>query len=190
MARRMNLAIALPPPRRSADLRPLALAVRERILNRVRSFSGLDGSSTYVDSQNATAQFERIEIIRSVLKGLPNLEREVLRLYYIAGRTMAEIGKDLNLPEDKVRRIKDAAKRRLRRAFEVRDIGRTTDSPRPVSVISHAIAVFGDERKASHWLGSPLPVLGGRSPAQALAEDGDVSVVDRILTRIEHNIPS
>jgi uncharacterized protein (DUF2384 family) len=125
-----------------------------------------------------------------VLKGLPNLEREVLRLYYLTEQTTAEIGRALNLPEDKVRRIKDSVKRRLRRTFEVRDIGSTTDSERPVSVISHAIAVFGDERKASHWLCSPLPLLGGRSPAQALVEDGDVSVVDRILTRIEHNIPS
>ena len=34
---------------------------------------------------------------------------------------MAEIGRALDLPEDKVRKIKDSAKRRLRRAFEVRD---------------------------------------------------------------------
>jgi uncharacterized protein (DUF2384 family) len=57
------------------------------------------------------------------------------------------------------------------------------------SVIAHAEAVFGDRRRASHWLDTPLRVLSGRSPAQALG-DGDVSAVGRILTRIEHNIPS
>ena len=57
-------------------------------------------------------------------------------------------------------------------------------------MIAHAFAVFGDENKASHWLSTPLQLLGGRSPVQALADGGDISVVDRILTRIEHNIPS
>jgi uncharacterized protein (DUF2384 family) len=57
-------------------------------------------------------------------------------------------------------------------------------------VVAHAVAVFVDKRKASHWLDTPLRLLGGRSPAQVLAEDGDVAAVERILTRIEHNIPS
>lgn len=54
---------------------------------------------------------------------------------------------------------------------------------------AHAVAVFGDEQKASHWLITPLPLLDGQSPARILAQ-GDVDRVDAILTRIEHNIPS
>jgi len=69
-------------------------------------------------------------------------------------------------------------------------MSRQTDRSRQTSVIAHAFAVFGDENKASHWLSTPLQLLGGRSPVQALADGGDISVVDRILTRIEHNIPS
>ncbi|MGH9662531.1 MAG: antitoxin Xre/MbcA/ParS toxin-binding domain-containing protein, partial [Bryobacteraceae bacterium] len=44
-------------------------------------------------------------------------------------------------------------------------------------------------QKASHWLKTPLPILGNRSPVQILAREGNVEAVDQILTRIEHNIP-
>ena len=61
---------------------------------------------------------------------------------------------------------------------------------RMLPVVAHAVAVFGDEHKASHWLSTPLAVLGDRSPSHVLATPDGVEVVDRILTRIEHNIPS
>ena len=56
-------------------------------------------------------------------------------------------------------------------------------------IVAHAVAVFGDEQKASHWLATPLALLDNRSPAQILAR-GEVDAVDQILTRIEYNIPS
>ncbi len=34
---------------------------------------------------------------------------------------------------------------------------------RIVSVVAHAVAVFGDEYKASHWLSTPLALLGNRA---------------------------
>lgn len=58
-----------------------------------------------------------------------------------------------------------------------------------VPVVAHAVGVFGDETKASHWLQAPLPILENRSPAEIM-QNGDYSRVDQILTRIEHNIPS
>lgn len=61
---------------------------------------------------------------------------------------------------------------------------------RLVPLVAHAVAVFGDEKKASHWLTTPLPLLENRSPAQVLEADGDFDRIDRILTRIEYNIPS
>jgi len=60
---------------------------------------------------------------------------------------------------------------------------------RLVPVIAHAVAVFGDEQKAIHWLSTPLPLLGNRAPADLLATDEGIEVVERTLTRIEHNIP-
>jgi putative toxin-antitoxin system antitoxin component (TIGR02293 family) len=57
-------------------------------------------------------------------------------------------------------------------------------------VIAHAVAVFGDERKATHWLSTPLAILGNRAPTELLASSEGIALVERTLTRIEHNIPS
>lgn len=59
-----------------------------------------------------------------------------------------------------------------------------------VPVIAHAVAVFGDERKATHWLSTPLVILGDRAPTELLASSEGIALVERTLTRIEHNIPS
>jgi putative toxin-antitoxin system antitoxin component (TIGR02293 family) len=57
-------------------------------------------------------------------------------------------------------------------------------------VIAHAVAVFGDEQKATHWLSTPLALLGNRTPAELLASNEGLVLVEQTLTRIEHNIPS
>jgi putative toxin-antitoxin system antitoxin component (TIGR02293 family) len=57
-------------------------------------------------------------------------------------------------------------------------------------VIAHAIAVFGDEQKATHWLSTPLAILENRTPTELLASEEGIEIVERTLTRIEHNIPS
>ena len=61
---------------------------------------------------------------------------------------------------------------------------------RLVPVIAHAVAVFGDEQKATHWLSTPLAILGNRAPSELLASEEGIERVERTLTRIEHNIPS
>jgi putative toxin-antitoxin system antitoxin component (TIGR02293 family) len=64
------------------------------------------------------------------------------------------------------------------------------DMERVLPVIAHAIAVFGDKEKAFHWLATPLPLLGDDSPSQLLEGQKGIELVEQILTRIEHNIPS
>ena len=59
-----------------------------------------------------------------------------------------------------------------------------------VPLIAHAVAVFGDEHKASHWLSTPLAVLDGRTPSELLETDEGGALVEQVLIRIEHNIPS
>jgi putative toxin-antitoxin system antitoxin component (TIGR02293 family) len=59
-----------------------------------------------------------------------------------------------------------------------------------VPVIAHAVAVFGDEQKATHWLSTPLASLGDRTPTELLTSSDGIATVERALTRIEHNIPS
>jgi putative toxin-antitoxin system antitoxin component (TIGR02293 family) len=59
-----------------------------------------------------------------------------------------------------------------------------------VPVIAHAVAVFGDEQKATHWLSTPLATLENHTPTGLLSSDEGIDLVERTLTRIEHNIPS
>ena len=59
-----------------------------------------------------------------------------------------------------------------------------------VPVIAHAVAVFGDEQKATHWLSTPLGIFGNRTPAELMVSAEGIALVERTLTRIEHNIPS
>jgi putative toxin-antitoxin system antitoxin component (TIGR02293 family) len=59
---------------------------------------------------------------------------------------------------------------------------------RIVPVVAHAVAVFGDEQKASHWLATPLPLFEGRAPSDLLDTDEGLELVEQTLIRIEHNV--
>jgi putative toxin-antitoxin system antitoxin component (TIGR02293 family) len=59
---------------------------------------------------------------------------------------------------------------------------------RIVPVIAHAVAVFGDEHKASHWLSTPLQYFGGRAPSELLETEEGTRLVEQTLSRIEHNV--
>jgi putative toxin-antitoxin system antitoxin component (TIGR02293 family) len=61
---------------------------------------------------------------------------------------------------------------------------------RIVPVVAHAVVVFGDEHKASHWLSTPLALFEQRTPSELLETDEGLAMVEQTLTRIEHNIPS
>jgi putative toxin-antitoxin system antitoxin component (TIGR02293 family) len=57
-----------------------------------------------------------------------------------------------------------------------------------VPVVAHAVAIFGDEPKASHWLATPLPLFGGRAPSDLLETDEGLALAKQTLIRIEHNV--
>ena len=59
---------------------------------------------------------------------------------------------------------------------------------RLVPVIAHAVAVFGDEHKASHWLATPHAIFENRAPSELLGTEEGIGKVEEILTRIEHNV--
>jgi len=56
-------------------------------------------------------------------------------------------------------------------------------------VIAHAVAMFGDEEKAAHWLSTPLAVLEDRAPAELFDSEEGIGLVERTLIRIELKIP-
>ena len=188
MSRQANLALEPPTGHHSVAMRTLALAVRKQILQELLDRTPLTKPATRSGGRESATQLYG-ELVSSIVGGLPKIELEVLRLFYLGGKTPEEIGQSLRLSEKRVRGIKDSFRRKVLGAIQAKKTNRASGLQQN-SVMAHAVAVFGDERKASHWLGTPLRLLGGRSPVQAIAEDGDVSVVDRILTRIEHNIPS
>jgi uncharacterized protein (DUF2384 family) len=49
--------------------------------------------------------------------------------------------------------------------------------------------VFGNHAKAAGWLQSAHPALSGETPLQVL-DKGRFEIVDDLLSRIEHGIPS
>lgn len=147
---------------------------------------------------------ERKELMEIVLRTLSTRDREVLTRFYLELQRPERICREMGITEAQLRLIKTRAKSRF--AALVRDPPPPKRGPgkavpteatrrnaiqleRVIPIVAHAVAVFGDEQKASHWLDAPLALLGNRSPVEVLS-GGDIQAVDTILTRIEHNIPS
>ena len=57
------------------------------------------------------------------------------------------------------------------------------------SIIKHALETFGEKWKAQEWLATDHPLLGGRTPYEAIS-GGDSDLVETILTRIDHGVYS
>jgi uncharacterized protein (DUF2384 family) len=57
-----------------------------------------------------------------------------------------------------------------------------------VPLIAHAVALFSDEHKATHWLSTPLPILHDKTPAKVFQTKDGIARVEQILIRIEHKI--
>ena len=142
---------------------------------------------------------QRKWLLDTALNGLGARNREVLVRFYLQEQTQEQICAEMGITETQFGRLKSEAQRELSRkrargraaASQAAPTERSVvDIDRVIPIVAHAVAVFGDERKASHWSATPLGLLGDRSPAQILASGGDIEAVDQILTRIEHNIPS
>jgi putative toxin-antitoxin system antitoxin component (TIGR02293 family) len=152
----------------------------------------------------ATAEEGR-ELMDVLLRSLSARDWEVLTRLYLREQPREQIYAEMGITEAQLRLIKARAMARFaalnrrtsargRRPGNVLAKGPGTDArvvqlERAIPIVAHAVAVFGDEQKASHWLQTPLPLLGNRSPVEVLSS-GDIQAVDTILTRIEHNIPS
>ena len=54
--------------------------------------------------------------------------------------------------------------------------------------IAYAVNVFGNKRKAMHWLSRPRAELHGQAPLDALQSPETYPEVMRLLGRIDHGI--
>ncbi len=153
---------------------------------------------------------ERKELIERIAAQLGEREHEILTRFYVREQSADQICSEMSLTETQFRLLKSRAKARFRElgntavhpgteshhaiappGSEARElIDSSVDMNRLVPVIAHAVAVFGDEEKASHWLTTRLPLLGDCSPSQLLERQDGLDLVEQTLTRIEHNIPS
>ena len=167
--------------------------------------------------EEAVAFQRRTEVIDQVLEALSQRDREILTRFYLQEQSQDQICRELDLTETQFRLLKSKAKARFgelgrnllshrkQSQYVPHEIApvRRTDAPeirtglspaldvkRILPVVAHAVAVFGDENRASQWLATPLPLLGDRSPSQLLEDQVGIELVEQILTRIEHNIPS
>jgi len=164
--------------------------------------------------EEAVAFQRRIELIDQVLGSLPQRAHGILTRFYLQEQSQDQICAELALTETQFRLLKSSAKARfaeLERLSHLEQLGlchKVYPSRRPTAgdvsaglnpaldvgrilpVVAHTIAVFGDEKKAHHWLVTPLPLLGDRPPSQLLDGQEGIELVEQILTRIEHNIPS
>lgn len=148
---------------------------------------------------------EQKALMELVLRALSDRDREVLLRFYVREQHPDQICIEMGISETQLRLIKSRAKARFAELIRTSAppdlrpgkavVGTSSADPaafnlnRAIPVMAHAVAVFGDERKASHWFNTPLEILENRSPTELLA-GGDVQSVDTLLTRIEHNIPS
>jgi putative toxin-antitoxin system antitoxin component (TIGR02293 family) len=51
-----------------------------------------------------------------------------------------------------------------------------------------ALSLFGDERKASRWMATPLSELDDCTPEEVLQSDPNTDVVSAILDRIDYGV--
>jgi RNA polymerase sigma-70 factor, ECF subfamily len=147
------------------------------------------------------------KVLQSALDQLPPNLREVVVLRDLEELEYSEIATILNISVPTLHNRLRVARRSLARSLrslmnqEASEAAESKESVAQVGsagrsftdivpTIAHAVAVFGDEHKASHWLSTPLPFLDNLSPSQALESEGGTELVEQILTRIEHNIPS
>ncbi len=57
-------------------------------------------------------------------------------------------------------------------------------------LLAKAVAVFGDEAKASRWLHKGCRALGGKIPVNLIREPGGFDAVDAELERIKFGVYS
>jgi RNA polymerase sigma-70 factor (ECF subfamily) len=77
-----------------------------------------DGRSTAAEPEEpprAELGLESLEEVQKLLGKLPHKEREVVRLYYLEGRTYEEISTDLRIPVNSIGPILSRARKKLRK---------------------------------------------------------------------------
>jgi RNA polymerase sigma-70 factor (ECF subfamily) len=89
---------------------------RRAAAREVQPPSGLPEAES--DEPPGAAGLESLEEVEKLLGRLPAREREVVRLYYVEGRTYEEISTELKLPINSIGPILSRARKKLRRGVK------------------------------------------------------------------------
>jgi RNA polymerase sigma-70 factor, ECF subfamily len=73
-----------------------------------------NGVERHEDRPRATAGLESLEEVQRLLRKLPTREREVVRLFYLEGRSYEEISSELHIPVNTIGPVLSRAKKKLR----------------------------------------------------------------------------
>jgi putative toxin-antitoxin system antitoxin component (TIGR02293 family) len=130
------------------------------------------------------------DLLGMVLNGLTARDLDLLRRFYLTNQSEEQICVETAVTETQLRLLRLRVKARFDELSRLARKRTVIDIDRIIPIVAHAVVVFGDAQKASHWLVTPLALLGDRSPSQILAGGGDGEDIERILTRIEYDIPS
>jgi RNA polymerase sigma-70 factor (ECF subfamily) len=81
-----------------------------------------DGKPIEVEEPpKAEIGLESLEEVEKILGKLPSRDREVVRLYYLEGRSYVEISTELNIPVNSIGPILSRARKKLRKDVKKRD---------------------------------------------------------------------
>lgn len=140
-----------------------------------------------------------VAAIAEVLGGRKTLKRKVesdtdLRVATRSGLpvgTLPVLAEKLGVERRRLARVVGISDRTLSRrlASEARLSPEESDrTMRLARVMAHAIDVFGDGKRAAHWMNSPNIVMQGETPLSLLDTDAGAQWVDTILGRIDYGI--
>jgi RNA polymerase sigma-70 factor (ECF subfamily) len=81
----------------------------------------------------AQVGLESLEEVQKILRKLPAREREVVRLFYLEGRTYEEISTQLHVPVNSIGPILSRARRKLRKDVKAPTVSHPESQPKPQS---------------------------------------------------------
>jgi len=139
--------------------------------------------------------------IAMVLGGRKTLKRDVtsdteLRVMTREGlpvKTLSTLAEELNVERKTLARVVGISDRTLSRRLASGSRLSADESDRTMRVarvFAKTTDVFGNGKKASHWLQTPNRVMEGETPLSLLDTDAGVKWVETILGRIEYGLYS
>lgn len=93
------------------------VVVREMIRRRMSEALGhvKAHQESLVQAQGEAERIESRELVQHMLEGLTDMERNVVQLFHLDGRSYEEISRELNIPENTVGPLLSRAREKLRR---------------------------------------------------------------------------